>query len=329
MNFAEPLKIDSFLTLADRALPAPMAGVTNPVFCLAASRMGLVRNWITPFQCVSRGSVPSRTALLKKIQPFLNGNDLIVQLLGHDAEALAMTAARLGEMPEVSGVNLNFACPAPLVGKNGNGGILLKEPDKIFELADAVVRAAADRTNISVKIRCGYEDSNRETADIVSALSSAGIRFFIAHFRTVTEMYTPVPQEVALSRLAKLRELLPVDAILIGNGDIRSYTDALRMCEISGCDGIAAARALPGNPFLLRHIRAGLDSAPDDGEKMEFLRQAALAAQDLGYSMTRWAKTGFLELAGMCRGRESGDFREIVSDPVMFLRKKLQIKLAE
>ncbi len=329
MNFAEPLKIDSFLTLADRVLPAPMAGVTNQVFCLAASRMGLVRNWITPFQCVSCGSVPSRTALLKKIQPFLNGHDLIVQLLGHEAEALAETAARLGEMPEVSGVNLNFACPAPLVGKNGNGGILLKEPDKIFMLADAVVRVAADRTNISVKIRCGYEDSDRELPDIISALFSAGIRFFIVHFRTVSEMYAPVPQETALSRLVKLRELLPAGAILIGNGDIRCYADAVKMCEVSCCDGIAAARALPGNPFLLRHIRAGLDCCPDDSEKMEFLRQAALATQDLNYNMTRWAKTGFLELAGMCCGRDTGDFREIVSDPVMFLRKKLQIKLAE
>ncbi len=320
MNFAEPLKINRFLTLANRALPAPMAGVMNPVFCLAASRMKLVRNWITPFLSISRGSVPSKTALMKKLAPFRNDDDLIVQLLGHDADSLAETASLLADLPEVNGVNLNFACPAPLVGKNGNGGILLKEPDLVFALTDAVVRAASDRTSISVKIRCGYADAEKEMQDIVSAVSSAGIRFVIAHFRTVTEMYSPVERSNAFSRLARLRSLLPAGTVLIGNGDICSYQDAENMCRAAGCDGIAAARAIPGNPFLLKRIIEGSSKLPDEDDKRLFLLTTVQAAQDLQYKMNKWLHTGFLEFAGMCYGRKSEKFRQIAKNPEQFLR---------
>ncbi len=327
-DFSAPLKIDPFLTLEHRVLPAPMAGVMNPVFCLAASRMGLIQNWFTPFLSISRDSVPSYAALKKKIQPFLNGKNLIVQLLGHDGDSLAATAVRLEELG-VQSVNLNFACPAPLVGKNGNGGILLKDPEKIYSLTKAVADAVSGKMNVSVKLRCGWSEPEAELPEIASAVTVAGVRFVIAHFRTVTEMYEPVPPDAAYHRLALLRSLLPPDAILFGNGDIRSLDHAVRMSRRTGCDGVAAARAIPANPFLLQRIASGSDAPPDETEKLQFLRETALAAKSLHCRMNKWAGTGFLEFAGMCFGKNSETFCAAVRDPVMFLRKKLQIELAE
>lgn len=266
MNFAEPLKIDEHLTLATRAIASPMAGVMSGVFCRAASQMRLIRNWLTPFICVSPGSVPSLTSLRKKILPFQNGMPLIVQLLGHDANAMAETARRLGEIGVV-GVNLNFACPAPLVRKNGNGGMILGDPGKLHAMTSAAVKAAGNLTNVSVKIRTGVH-SPSETAEIACALNDAGIRFVICHFRTVDEMYDPVPDP--MKRLANVRESLDPQTILIGNGDISGLADAEKMVLQTGCDGVAVGRALLRDPFVLQKICIGEYDPAGPEERMAF-----------------------------------------------------------
>lgn len=317
MDFSRPLKIDRFLTLSCRVLPGPMAGVMNPVFCLAASRLGLIRNWVTPFQCVSSGSVPSLRRLKAKLDPFRNSHDLIAQLLGHDSGSLAETAPRLAHAG-AHGINLNFACPAPLVLKNGNGGAVLKDPDLVHAISAAVAASAQNVMNVSVKIRCGAEDAMQELPVLADAVKSAGIRFVIAHFRTVQELYDPVPPVEAYRRLARLRELLGDDVILIGNGDIRSFSDGERMCRETGCDGIAAGRAILTDPFLLQRIAENDNTPSTEAERLCFLRGTIDCAKALGYPLRKWLRTGFLEFARMCYGRESEQFRRIASDPEQF-----------
>lgn len=322
MNFAEPIRIDEHLTLADRALAAPMAGIMTPVFCLAASRMGLIRNWLTPFISITRDSVPSVAALKKKIAPFRNDHPLMVQLLGHDADSMAETALRLAECG-VQGVNLNFACPAPMVVKNQNGGAVLRDPDLVFKIASAVVCKAGKYANISAKIRTGFTSWKTEMNTIADALADGGIRFIICHFRTVREMYEPVADP--LMRLAQLRALLPAETVLFGNGDILSLSHAQRMASETGCDGIAAGRALLSNPFLLSKIAQNSDAAATEEEKLYFLRVLLESAVESGQCRKKWLQHSFIEYVKMCFGKETSVFRSAVADPEKFVLEILKI----
>lgn len=322
MDFAQPIRIDEHLALADRALAAPMAGIMTPVFCKAASRMDLIRNWLTPFISITRDSVPSVNSLKKKIEPFRNDHDLMVQLLGHDADSMAETALRLAECG-AEGVNLNFACPSPLVVKNQNGGAVLRDPELVFSIASAVVEKAGKHANISAKIRTGFASSEKELQAIANALTDAGIRFIICHFRTVQEMYDPVTEP--LSRLARLRTFLPAETILFGNGDILSLTDAQRMVTETACDGIAAGRALFSNPFLLSKIAQNTDAVATNEEKLLFLRVLLESAIALGQCRKRWLKHSFIEYVKMCFGKETEIFRAVTSDPERFASEVLKI----
>lgn len=315
-DFGKPLKIDPHLTLSTRALASPMAGIMNPVFCHTAAALGLVRNWITPFISISPGSVPSVKALTGKLAPFRNQDALIVQLLGHDPTTMAATAKRLSEMG-VPGINLNFACPSPLVMKNGNGGAVLANRKLMREITACVAEAVSGKANLSLKIRCGAESPD-ELPEIAGIVRDTGINFVIAHFRSVKEMYGPV--ENPLDRLKKLRDLLP-DPVLIGNGDIQSRQTAEQMVEQTGCDGIAVGRAMLSNPFLLKMICEGNDAAATEEDRMIFLRSALQSARDLNCDSKRWLQHSFIEFARMGFGVNSPVFREITADPAAFAQK--------
>ena len=315
-DFGKPLKIDPYLTLASRAFASPMAGIMNPVFCRTAADLGLVKNWITPFISISPGSVPSVKALTEKLAPFRNDHALIVQLLGHDAKTMASTAKRLAEMG-IPGINLNFACPSPLVIKNGNGGAVLADKKLMAEITNCVAEAVSGKANLSLKIRCGAE-SPTELPEIAKVLKDTEIHFVIAHFRCVREMYDPVKKP--LDRLKKLRDLIP-DSLLIGNGDIQSRNDAETMMDETGCDGIAVGRAMLSNPFLLKMICSGSDAAATEEDRMLFLRSTLQAAHALNCDSKRWLQHSFIEFARMGFGINSPVFREIAADPVTFAGK--------
>ena len=317
MNFAEPLKIDENLTLETRILPSPMAGVMGPVYCRAASEMGLIRNWFMPFLSITEGSVPSRAALRRKLAPYRNGKALIAQILGHDPASMAETAKRLAETG-AAGINLNFACPAPMVLKNGNGGAVLAKPGHMAEIAAAVVQAAGSLANISVKIRAGAESPD-ELPAIAGALNAAGVRFVICHFRTVREMYARV--EDPLPRLARLRRLLPPETVLFGNGDIDGPDAAETMCRETGCAGATVGRALVSDPFVLRKIERSRRAEVTPEERLDFLRHVLESARALNRCSGRWMRTSFLGFVRMCIGGETPQFREIASDPFRFAEK--------
>lgn len=247
INFAEPLLLKSGFLLPSRVMLSPMEGVTTASFIRAASRLGLSDLWMTPFLSVTAGSVPSRSALRKKLDVYFEtGLPLIVQLIGHDADSLAETACRLAGI-SVRAVNLNLACPSPTVIRHGSGGALLRDPDKVFRIVSRVRSVLPPQISLSVKLRSGFESPN--VKEIIQAVSDA--EFIVFHFRTVKEMYSPV--EHGLARIAEAVENteLPV----FGNGDIDSCESAEKMVQQTHCKGVAVARAFLRDPSLPDRIR--------------------------------------------------------------------------
>ena len=144
-----------------KVLLAPMEGVVDPYMRDLLTRLGGYDGCVTEFLRVTRGRVPRRNIL--RVCPELNsggktasGVPVTVQLLGGDAEAMALNAAYIVEMG-APGIDINFGCPSKKVNSKDGGAILLKEPQRIHDIVTAVRQAVPDNTPVSAKVRLGYE----------------------------------------------------------------------------------------------------------------------------------------------------------------------------
>ena len=311
-DFSQPLDLGSGFVLPERIILSPMQGVMSPCFAETLRSLDLARVLITPFLSVSAGSVPSLRALRKLLTPWpaLPGRSMvIVQLMGRDPDSLAETAVRLGEIGYPY-VNLNFACPSPCVVRAGNGGAVLQDPPLLSRLMERVSRVAEmNGIALSVKLRTGWH-SSAESKELAGRTADAGIRFAIVHFRTVEEQYRPVSDPY--ERLRFFQNAAGSDLTVFGNGDITSPEDASNMCRTAGCPGVALARGILKDPYLLRRIVSG-EKMPTQEEnernRMQFLRELLIHTREHGGK--KW-RNGFLECIRMCFEDDTKRFQSLV-----------------
>lgn len=254
-----------------------MEGITAGSFCQLMMRRHLVPAWITPFIRVSTG-VPRLARLKERLAAFQAPSPaatapplpVIAQLMGDNIPLLCATAQRLAEVG-VAGIDLNCACPSPMVVRHGSGGARLGDPVWIRDALIAL-RQACPKTGISVKLRAGLH-SAAELPAILAAVGDAGPDWACLHFRTVPELYHDVPN--GWERLAQARDWLPSPVRLFAAGDIFSAEDAKRLYRQTGVDGITPARGLLRNPWLLADIQAACTSSSFPkhtiDEKLDFL----------------------------------------------------------
>ncbi|NMA21643.1 MAG: tRNA-dihydrouridine synthase family protein [Lentisphaerae bacterium] len=302
----DPLELVPGQTLPCRILPGPMDGVTEQSFLTAMSIRNWVPCWWTPFLRISTG-VPRQSRLVAWLKPYLDtGLPVIAQIMGVSSEKLAETARRLHEAGALC-VDLNCACPSPQVVSNQGGGACLKNPSWICKtLLD--MRERCGNRAISVKIRAGFASAS-ELPDIAAALREARPNLVSLHYRTVTEMYQPIPD--GLQRLRQAREALP-DIPLFGSGDLFTADDALQMFHETGVDGLLPARGLLANPALLQQIQAACRALPlpepSHSEKLAFLRDLARPGRE-----NQHAPNGFLlRMCATLFGRNSELFQKLV-----------------
>lgn len=328
-----------------------MEGITRGSFCAVMAERGLVRCWITPFVRVSVG-VPRRARLRERLREFTSaGLPVVVQLMGTDIPTLTATAVRLLGLG-VAGIDLNCACPSRIVLRNGAGGCRLREPQWIREAVVSLRRACPDR-GLSVKLRTGYDDP-AELPAIMEAVRAGEPDFVVLHYRTVKESYRAV--ESGWDRLARARERFP-DVRLLASGDLFSVRDALAVGRRTGVDGVAPARGIVRNPWLLRDIeeacagrlpgegrsRRACDPAGGTGEgvrthargsssspqpteaaKIGFLRDIASRSGRAGTT-----RPGFvLELARHLLGPEHPQFGELSACPTLAAARELLVEAA-
>lgn len=190
-----------------------------------------------------------------------------VQLFGHDPEQMARAAAMIasGEyegcrsaVPPAA-IDLNMGCPVKKIVTAGDGSALMRSPDLVRELTYAAVRAA-DKYHIpvTVKIRAGWDGDHKNAVEIALAAVSAGASAVCVHGRTREQMYRP---GVDVTVIAAVRDALPQNIPVIGNGDVADAASYREMIEKTGCDGVAIGRAALGNPWVFAEIRAALAGA--------------------------------------------------------------------
>jgi nifR3 family TIM-barrel protein len=189
-----------------------------------------------------------------------------IQLYGTDPGSLGEAVRRLVEIDQVDHIDMNFGCPMGKVTRHGGGAALPWKRD----LFRSIVRAAVDNAGsvpVTVKFRKGIDDGHLTFIETGLTAADEGASAIALHARTARQLYSGDADWEAIRTLKEAVTTVPV----LGNGDIWSADDAVRMMRQTGCDGVVVGRGCLGRPWLFRDLAdrlAGRDrkAAPNLGE---------------------------------------------------------------
>ncbi len=203
---------------------------------------------------------------LKKMRIHPDERPLGIQIFGSQPDIMAETARIAHEMG-ADLIDINMGCWVPKVCKTGSGAALLKDPEAAVKIVEAVVRAVP--VPVTVKVRAGWEHSQFAAPDLARRFQDAGAQMITLHARFAKQGFDG---EADWNLIRAMREAVQVP--LIGNGDVRTGADAVRMLAETGCDGVMVGRAAIANPWAMRSIRCALTGEPEPpapvlGERIE------------------------------------------------------------
>src|SRR5215218_6140873 len=232
---------------------APMAGVSESPFRRLCRRFG-ADVVVTEFLS-AEGIRRENEATIAKLRFTDDERPIGVQIFGADPQAMGEAAAFVTDVFAPEFVDINFGCPVKKVVKRNGGSGCLKD----LGLVRDVIRAVAGSTHlpVTVKIRSGWSEEMRDPVTIALRCQDAGARVLTLHPRTRAQMYTGSARWDEIAAVVDALEI-PV----IGNGDIKTAEDALRMRRQTGCAAVMIARGSFGQPWIFAQARALLDGRP-------------------------------------------------------------------
>jgi len=235
-----------------RAVLSPMAGVTDRVFrelcrsfgadvtyCEFVSASGVLHGNPTTFDLMELGE---------------DEHPVGIQLFGADPGLLA-EAARAAEKVGPDLIDLNFGCPVKKVVKRNGGSALLADLPLMREIVEEVVQAVD--LPVTAKIRIGWTYKQPNYMEVTQLLEEAGVCAITVHGRSRDQFFTGQANWQAIAEVVEAARI-PV----IGNGDVFSADDWLRMKEETGCETVMIARGAIGNPFIFEEIAARSEGRP-------------------------------------------------------------------
>ena len=235
---------------------APMAGITNRAFrrlCREAGAGLYVSEMVT-----SRALVEGNSETIDMVTFAPDESPRSVQLYGVDAEVMRRAVRIIVEEDRADHVDLNFGCPVPKVTRKGGGSALPWKRDLFRAIVRAAVEAADGRVPVSVKMRMGIDPEHLTYLDAGQAAAEEGVAWVALHGRTAEQMYAGKADWAAIGRLKEHLGQTPV----LGNGDIWTAEDALRMVQQTGADGVVVGRGCLGRPWLFGQLAAAFTGAP-------------------------------------------------------------------
>lgn len=228
-----------------RLFLAPMEGLGDHFFRRAIASIGGFDEACTAFL-----SVPSNAHVRSLARAYVANETApapqAAQIMGFHPDLMAAMAIEL-EKRGAPRIDLNCGCPSNTVTGRGAGSSLLREPEHLYTVAKAIYDAIS--IPFSIKLRSGYRDTALFDENMRAAEES-GAAFITLHPRTKIEAYKP-PAHWNLIARAKETLSIPV----VGNGDIQSVADVVRMRNETGCDGIMIGRAAVSDPWIFHDIK--------------------------------------------------------------------------
>ena len=252
------------INIENKVFLAPLAGISDRAFREICVSFGAD---ITVSEMISAKGLyykDKNTARLSSSGDAEKGK-FGIQLFGSEPDIIEYAVKKISELSPLF-IDINMGCPVPKIVGNHEGSYLMTQPKLVFD----IVKSAVNATDIpvSVKMRAGFTGENKNAPEIAKAAEDAGAAFVTVHGRTKEMMYSG---KADLEIIGKVKQTVKIP--VVGNGDIFSYEDAVRMKNETDCDAVMVARGALGNPYIFEEIKCKAEGKdykkPSDREKLE------------------------------------------------------------
>jgi tRNA-dihydrouridine synthase B len=295
---AGPIRIEGNVLLS------PLCGVTDSPFRSLAKRHGAAMVFCE--MTSSDGLVRDNPKTFELLEYKAEERPIGAQLCGADPAVMA-DAARICQSLGFDVIDLNYGCPVRKVIAREAGAAMLTDLDRLERVTSAVVNAV--KVPVTAKIRMGWDQKSTNAPDVARVLEGSGVRWITVHARSRSEKFAGRAHWEVI-REVKEATSLPV----IGNGDVKTPEDAVRMVEETGCDAVMVGRGSFGNPWLFGRAQRALQGSepgpePDPRERIEtaIAHLHAVAAKKGDYAATlmrkhvAWYVRGLYDNSTLCR----------------------------
>lgn len=237
------------VNLKCRVIPAPMCNISDRAYRGLTRTMGA--DLVTTQMVSAEGLIRDDANTWRLLDLDRSEQPVTVQLLGSNPTSLAR-AAQMVEAAGATIVDLNMGCPARNVTGNDCGSALMRDTKLVAEIVRAVSRAVS--IPFTVKMRAGWNGKEISAIDLGKLCQDEGAQAVALHARTREQGYKG---KADWTLITAMKEALAIP--VIGNGDVMSPADAVRMFRETGCDAVMLGRGIIGNPWLLRACQAAVN----------------------------------------------------------------------
>ncbi len=258
---------------------APMDDVTDTVLRQIIADCATPDLFFTEFVNVDGLQSPGRPQLLKKLQFTAKEKPIIAQVWGKNPENFKKTAQELVDMG-FAGIDLNMGCPVKAIVKNGCCAALINNRELALQIIDAVKQGAAGKVPVSVKTRLGFNEKDLSWPGLIL---KQNVDMLTIHGRTAKEMSKVAADWESIDEVRKLRDRIAPQTKIVGNGDVMSRRQGLKLAKKYNLDGIMIGRGIFSDPFVFSDSSQWFEFSREQKIRL-FIKHVGLFASTWGQS---------------------------------------------